>query len=394
MTGMAETVLIVDDTPHNVALLRDLLVPRGYRTYEAENGLQALELLRAEQPDIILLDVMMPGLDGFETCRRLKANAATRDIPVIFLTARAEETDLLAGFEAGAVDYLTKPFNHPELLKRVETHVQLHKLQQSLERQVEEKTEQLLRAQKLEGMGQLAAGIAHEVSSPVQFISTNAELAGHALATLQGTPGAEAQHCISEIDQSLRAIEEGVSRIVEIVSGMRVLAHPSVGEQEHANLNSIVEGATAVCRHEWKYVAELDLALAEDLPKVLCYPGEISQAVVNLIVNAAHAIADAIEQRGDVGGRIRVATGQDGAWVKLSVGDNGSGIPAHVRERMFDLFFTTKALNRGTGQGLSLVQRVITERHGGQVSCDTEVGKGTTFTISMPIDGMAAASDA
>ncbi len=406
-------LLIVDDTPQNLQVLGGILREAGYKLSVAQSGVQALEVAQRVLPDLILLDVMMPEMDGFEVCRQLKADPATAEIPVIFLTAKTEAEDVVLGFELGAVDYVGKPFNPPELLKRVQTHLELALLRRDLERQVEEKTSQLLQAQRLESMGQLAAGIAHEVNSPMQFIGNNADFLSQALEELAAlrrqyhqvyqqaragqpvAPGlleelaaaleaADVDYLVTETTKALGKVQEGVTRVVEIVEGMRELAHPGGREKVVVDLNHLVQSATAVCRNEWKYVADLGLDLDSSLPPVPCFPGEISQCVVNLVVNAAHTIADVV--KGTEGkGKISLSSRVAGTWAELRVADTGAGIPPEVQPRIFEFLFTTKEFGKGTGQGLSLVQRVVRDHHGGEVSFETEMGKGTTFVLRLPL---------
>jgi signal transduction histidine kinase len=406
-------VLIVDDTVQNLQVLGTVLREAGYKLSAAPGGAQALEVVQKTPPDLILLDVMMPELDGFAVCRQLKANPATAEIPVIFLTARTEVEDVVAGFELGAVDYVTKPFNPPELLRRVRTHLELALLRRDLERQVEERTAQLLQAQRLESMGQLAAGIAHEVNSPMQFIGNNAEFLFQALEELaalrrqyhqlyeQARAGAvdaallgrveealaqsDPEYLDAETARAVAKIQEGVKRVVEIVQGMRELAHPGGREQVAADLNHLLQSAAKVCRNEWKYVAELELDLDPQLPALKCFPGELSQCVVNLLVNAAHAIADVVKGTQDKG-RIVLSSRAAGGQAEIRVSDTGTGIPTEVQPRIFEFLFTTKEFGKGTGQGLSLVQRVVRDHHRGEVSFETAMGKGTTFLLRLPLE--------
>ncbi|MCC7262463.1 MAG: hybrid sensor histidine kinase/response regulator [Candidatus Latescibacteria bacterium] len=406
-------LLIVDDTPQNLQVLGGILREQGYKLSVAQSGAQALEVARRVLPELILLDVMMPEMDGFEVCRHLKADPATAEIPVIFLTAKTEAEDVVRGFELGAVDYVTKPFNPPELLKRVQTHLELALLRRDLEKQVEEKTSQLLQAQRLESMGQLAAGIAHEVNSPMQFIGNNTDFLSQALEELAALrrqyhqlyeqariggavapellekmavalEACEVEYLDSETERALGKIQEGVKRVVEIVEGMRELAHPGGREKVAADLNHLVHSAITVCRNEWKYVADLTLDTDPGLAPVQCFPGELSQCIVNLVVNAAHAIAEAAGP-GGAKGQIGVSLRPAGPWAEIRVEDNGTGIPPEVQPRIFDFLFTTKEFGKGTGQGLSLVQRVIRDHHAGEVCFETAMGKGTTFLLRLPL---------
>ena len=413
-------ILIVDDTLQNIQVLGTVLREQGYQLNVAQNGRQALDMAQKVLPDLILLDVMMPEMDGHETCEHLKADPATAEIPVIFLTAKVETDDIVKGFELGAVDYVTKPFNATELLRRVQTHLQLSLLQKDLESQVEAQTSQLLQAQKMESMGQLAAGIAHEVNTPMQYINNNTDFLQqvfeefaevmekyHALYE-QATKGAVEAAAISAVEaaledgdidylreeagKALAKTQDGVHRVVEIVQGMKELAHPGGREKAAADLNHTIETATTVCRNEWKYVADLQLYLEPSLPPIPCFAGEISQCIVNLTVNAAHAIQDATTEP-DSRGVITIRTRLDGDAVEISIGDTGTGIAEDIQEKIFEFLFTTKEVGKGTGQGLALVQRVIRDNHGGSIGLESTLGEGTTFSLRLPLQEPCPASE-
>jgi signal transduction histidine kinase len=177
-----------------------------------------------------------------------------------------------------------------------------------------------------------------------------------------------------------------VGRVTKIVRAMKEFSHPGGKEKTPADLNKAVETTATVARNEWKYVADLKLELDPALPFVPCFLGEINQAVLNLIVNAAHAIADAIKSTPEAKGLITVQTLRDGEHVQISVTDTGTGIPEAARPKIFEPFFTTKDVGRGTGQGLAMVYGSVVKRHGGTVTFETEIGQGTTFTIRLPVE--------
>ena len=269
--------------------------------------------------------------------------------------------------------------------------------------------EQLQLTRKLESIGELAAGIAHEINTRAQYVSDNLsflresfEDLGRLLALLppllETQPGSEArdalkaamdaadiEYLVGEIPAALAQGQDGIGKIREIVQALKEFSHPGGGEMESADINRIVESTVTVARSEWKYTAEIELALAEGLPQIECFPSAIAQVVLNLLVNAAHAIADA-RAEGDPLGRIRIRTAahEDGA-VSFSIADSGPGIPEDIRHKIFDPFFTTKAVGRGTGQGLAISRSVVTEQHGGEILLDTAPGRGTTFTVVLPL---------
>jgi signal transduction histidine kinase len=272
---------------------------------------------------------------------------------------------------------------------------------------------QLVQAQKLEAIGQLAAGIAHEINTPTQYIGDNLRFLRDAFqdvleflskveqAAAEGFCGDSQQRLSeacnrldlsflrSECPQALSQSLDGVERVAHIVYSMKDFAHPDRGEKDTVDVNRVVTAATTVCRNEWKYVAELALELAEDLPSIPAYAGDVGQVVLNLVVNAAHAIRS---RHGDSrAGRIRVCTVATDDRIVVLVEDNGNGIPAAHRSRIFEQFFTTKPVGQGTGQGLALVRRLIVDRHGGNVTFDSREGVGTTFRFELPLNGKGLA---
>jgi len=276
------------------------------------------------------------------------------------------------------------------------------------QRRIEQRLNQ---SQKLEAIGQLAAGIAHEINTPMQFIGDNARFMQDAWRDIaavfsvvgelvadqgcaerpdtierlrQACEKADMTYLESEVPVALEQSLDGVARVTRIVRSMKEFAHPGGDEMSVVDLNKAVESTVTVCRNEWKYVADLDLDLDPNLPLVPCVLGDINQVVLNLITNAAHAIADVVGEGGVEKGRITVATrGHDG-YAEIRVSDTGSGIPEQVRDRLFDPFFTTKEVGRGTGQGLAIAHAVVVETHKGEISFETEVGRGTTFVVRLP----------
>jgi len=272
---------------------------------------------------------------------------------------------------------------------------------------------ELNQAQKLESVGRLAAGIAHEINTPVQYVGDNIEFLQIAYGTLIDVakifqrlvehgrarpipPGllAEADGLAGSAnidylaEQVPRAIEqsiEGIGRISTIVQAMKEFSHPGIAEKMDVDLNQCIRSTATVSRNEWKYVADLELELDDALPQVPCLPGEFNQAILNIIVNAAHAIGDVVGSGAEHKGKITISTRRDGAWAEVRIADTGTGIPEEIRARIFDPFFTTKEVGRGTGQGLAIARSVIVDKHGGTISVESEAGQGSVFTIRLPI---------
>lgn len=274
---------------------------------------------------------------------------------------------------------------------------------------------QLAQAQKLEAVGALAAGIAHEINTPTQFLGDNtrflqeafrdlmplmAELSGFVGAARRGEAdgkaverlgqlleAADLDYLEEEVPRALEAALEGVGRVSRIVRAMKEFSHPGGEGHDEVDLNRIVESTVIVASNAWKNVADLDLELEQDLPGVPCAEGPLKQAILNLIVNAVHAIEDARSASTEPGrkGRLSVSTRNVGREIEIHVGDTGTGIPEEVRSRIFEPFFTTKDVGRGTGQGLAQVRRVVVD-HGGRLEVESEVGVGTTFVVGLPLE--------
>lgn len=271
---------------------------------------------------------------------------------------------------------------------------------------------QLHQAQKLESIGRLAAGIAHEINTPTQYVSDNIHFIGKALGDLdrvigaytgllnwlraQGPLPAEVGAMLApaekvrldylrrEIPVAISDAEEGLARVTKIVRAMKTFSHPGQDTFTPIDLNQAIESTLTVSRNEWKYVAELVTDLAPHLPLIPCLPGEFNQVILNIVVNAAHAIADVVGNS-DKKGTITVSTHLDGSWVEIRIRDTGTGIPAHAQPHVFEPFFTTKEIGKGTGQGLALARSVIVDQHAGTLTFETAPGAGTTFIIRLPL---------
>jgi signal transduction histidine kinase len=271
----------------------------------------------------------------------------------------------------------------------------------------------LLQAQKLQAVGQLAAGIAHEVNTPAQYVTDNVSFLQRAFDKLlrvieaqatvveavragDVTPGAlepvDAARAAAKLDylarQVPRAIEQslaGLGQVSSIVKAMKEFSHPSGTEKQPFDIHDVIESTSIVAKSEWKYVADLELDFDWNLPPVLLLRNEFSQVLLNLIVNAAHAIAASLPAGSSDKGKIVISTKAVGPQVEIRIKDSGTGIPEAVRPRIFEPFFTTKEVGKGTGQGLAIAYSVVVDKHGGSISFETEEGRGTTFIIALPL---------
>jgi len=268
-------------------------------------------------------------------------------------------------------------------------------------------------SQRLESIGQLAAGIAHEINTPTQYVADNTRFlqenfnsllqaleCSRDLLRTSGEPRSwseranamddlaqrlDLEYIQSEIPKAIMQSLEGIERISTIIRAMRDFSHADSGTMESADLNSAIRSTVTVCRNRWKYVADLEMALDSDLPKVPVLLNEFNQVVLNLVVNAADAIADSVRSNSGHKGVLRVVTRTTGRWAVVEVSDNGPGIPDAIRARVFEPFFTTKEVGKGTGQGLSLSHTTIVKKHHGRITFETSAS-GTTFTVCLPLE--------
>lgn len=274
---------------------------------------------------------------------------------------------------------------------------------------------QLQQAQKLESVGQLAAGIAHEINTPMQFLGDNIkflETAFNELLDIQEKQGclleaflkgqvneeiigafdvkltrADVRCFKEEIPNALDEALDGVARVSKIVRAMKEFSHPSSSDMIPVDINKAIETTLAIARNEWKYVAEIKTDLDPTLPLVPCMAGEINQVLLNLIINAAHAIKDVVGGKESEKGLITILTSHMNNYLEVRISDTGTGIPKDIKNKIFEPFFSTKEVGNGSGQGLAIAHHVIVKKHQGELTFETEKDKGTTFIVRLPISG-------
>lgn len=491
------TLLIIDDNPSNLRVVADELEDHGFEIMIARNGEKGLELAEYARPDLILLDVIMPGIDGFETCWHLKAKTATKDIPVIFMTALTDIVGKVKGFEAGAVDYVTKPIQAEELFARVNTHLHIRTLQKQLEmqntllgeqntlltqeilerKQAEKKLlaahnklkktlehlkntqTQLIESEKMAALGKLVANIAHEINSPISAIRSsigtisqrleqiltelplflhslseerqqdffvlldialkkNANLSAREEHELQRTlmntlcehkldstpdiaemlvhiglyeniqpfipllSDPEHPHIVkmvyrlSELHESTCTITIATDRASKIAFALKTYAHPNQPSSKmiEADILEGIEATLMLYQNQWKHDVKV-IRQYEDIPAILCYPGELNQVWTNLIHNALQAM--------DYKGILTITSRTQNGQVIISITDTGKGIPDEIKEKIFDPFFTTKLTGKGSGLGLNIVKKIV-DKHQGRIHVESQPGN-TTFRVVLPI---------
>ncbi|HOW74041.1 MAG TPA: response regulator [Phycisphaerae bacterium] len=409
---MPASILVVDDMVDNVRLLNGLLDARGYEMRSATDGAQALASASAEPPDLILLDIRMPGLDGYEVCRRLKADPATADIPVVFLSAAKEPLDKIEAFAAGGVDYVTKPFEAEEVLARVSTHVALSRLRRELKQAnegLEEKVtartaelaaanerlrreiadrirveqertslqEMLHQAQKMEAVGQLAGGVAHDFSNLLTVILGNIDIV---LDRLPDQP---------VVRDAAAVIQDAAEQAVNVTRSLLAFARRLPCDRKKVCLQEVIKSS---CKMLHRLLPSGIQVLVDTPPQPLWIDADstqIQQIILNLAINARDAMADGgTLQLSALSDEPSPAPGSPGTRVQppracLVVADTGTGIPEEILPRLFEPFFSTKPRGQGTGLGLSIVHGIV-ENHGGAIEVQSEVGRGAVFKVWFP----------
>lgn len=447
-----EKILIVDDSQANIYLISSILeeeAGKNFKTLEALNGESALKILETVTPDLILLDLMMPGMDGFELCKRIKKQEKLLQIPVIFISAANDTSFKLEGLKLGAVDYITKPFNRDELMARIDTHLSLREkelklkeanktlleYQNQLEEKVNQRTlelsnsneklkklnqelneqkielentivklnnlhAQLVKSDKMASLGVLVAGIAHEINNPVNYTYASLEGLKKNLKFVKefvdlfeniSTENCDtAREQIKEfeakikfsqlykmLEKSVDIIEVGVERTTKIVKSLKTFARTDEKELRQFDVNQNISNTLIILQNLHKNRIKI-ITDYQEIPKINCFPGQINQVFMNILSNAMDAI------KGE--GTIKIKTKEvEDCCISISIEDNGEGIPKKILNQIFEPFYTTKEVGKGTGMGLSISHGIV-QAHEGIITVESEVGKGSKFEITLPIN--------
>ena len=381
------TILIIDDNPINLGVIADYLVDSGYGIITALTGEEGLERAGNIQPDLILLDVMMPGIDGFETCRRLKADEATKDIPVIYMTALAGADDKVKGFTTGAVDYVTKPIHQEEVLARINTHLTIHQLQQeledkneTLERQVAKRTRDLeIALSKLQetdrAKSQFITMMSHELRTPLNAINGFSELL---LMGLSGDLPEQSHNDVQLIynnGQHLLELINDILDISQIESGHIQLEREPLRAQEV--IEDVLTSSISLVKDKQ---LEIVTSVSDDLPLVYADRTCLKQVLLNLINNAIKFTHEGIiTLKADV---------EDSSKIRFTVIDTGIGIPMEKLDAIFNSFqqvdMSDARLFSGTGLGLTICKQLV-NLHDGEIGVQSKVGIGSEFWFTLPV---------
>lgn len=366
-----QTILVVDDVSDNIDVLSAVLRPE-YKVKVALSGERALKIAASDpKPDMILLDIMMPEMDGYEVCQLLKSNPSTRSIPVIFITAKSQEEDEKKGLELGAEDYITKPISPAIVLARVHTHLALYDQNRALEHKVEARTrelqnaqKQLIQAEKMESIGRLAAGVAHEVKNPLAIIQMGVDFLSQEIAANE------------TIDEVINDIYDAVRRADTVTKGLLDYSRDQELRLVPGNINEVIKSSLHLVAHEMRQRnIEVKSNLANDLPAINLDANKIQQVLINLFMNSAHAIEcegqlivtsclrtldSHVDLAYDYENRFKL--GEKVLWVEVE--DTGTGISDEAGVKIFDPFYTTKPVGEGTGLGLSVSKSIINLHEG------------------------------
>ena len=397
------SILVVDDSLDNLRVLSATLSASDYDIRCAKNGSVALKAIAATPPDLILLDIQMPDLDGYEVCQQLKANVQTRYIPIIFISALDEALDKVKAFSVGGVDYITKPFQVAEVLARVRNQLDLQAAKV-----------QLAQSEKMASLGQLVAGIAHEINNPINFIHGNIDVLEVYVQDLLRLIEAYQQEC-SEPSDAIKAIAQeidlaylktdlpkitdsmrvGTERVTNIVQLLRNFSRLDEQGYKPVDIHQGLEDTLLILASRLSPDLELSIEIIRnygDLSPVSCYPAALNQVFMNLIANAIDAVEDRLRSHPthpnptqSYQPKITIKTEQTAKTTTIQIEDNGCGMSESTQSCLFSPFFTTKPVGKGTGMGLSISYQIIKEKHQGQLTCQSQYGVGTQFTIELPV---------
>ena len=366
-------ILAVDDDTRNLEIIKEI-VEDQYHLRTATSGEEALELLHQEIPDIILLDIMMTGIDGYEVCRRVKAMNGIVAPKIILVSGKALVEERLRGYEVGADDYLTKPFNDDEFLakikvflKLISTEKELRELTGNLEKQVEIRTKQLIESEKMAFLGMHVAETVHNLKNPLTIIKASAQRLSKDLPD----------------NKLIEKITKGGEKLHTIITSI-LSSRDSEASMVDIDLNNLLRAEVEMLKEKPVYCKDTEIVwkLAE-IPRQRGVEIHFAQIFSNLIGNAIDALHE-VKQR-----QLTIATLLENKMIKIAISDTGPGISAENSNKIFDPFFTTKPISAGddeptgTGLGLPSCLRMI-ESYGGKLEVHTELGKGSTFTITLP----------
>jgi signal transduction histidine kinase len=405
----APLILVADDNADMCRFMTDALRAE-YRVVTAADGIRALRIAKERKPDLLILDIMMPGINGIELVRRLREDSATSRTPVIMVTARVGLDQKIEGMKVGANDYMYKPFSVAELRARIAGLLRQGRMERALGARNEELAAKNLRLEdlvihqeKLSALGELLAGTAHELATPITYMASNARtLEGYvrdletyvkaSRASGQGEENALEQlarkldldGAFEELEDLVRGFMEGGTRASELLKNLRTYSRQDEQRSQETDLRACISSSLHLLTGHTRGRIRVHRDDDPDLPPVRCIEGQVKQVIVNLVSNAIQAI----EGEGDVWISTRYHPGGtdplEVPCVEISLRDSGKGIPLHLQEEIFRPFVTTKEEARGSGLGLPITRDIV-DRHGGRILFESRPGAGTTFVVFLPL---------
>ncbi|MEJ2716083.1 MAG: response regulator [Deltaproteobacteria bacterium] len=411
-------ILIVDDKPENLDVLSEMLRQCGHKVRPATKGKLALKAARKQAPDLILLDIMMSEMDGYEVCRQLKADPDLRNIPVIFISALTQAFDKVTALRCGGVDYISKPFQVEEVVARVETHLQLRRYQTALEEQnkrldrtlheLKATQARMVQSEKMASLGVLTAGIAHEINNPVNFITSGIaglrSLLDDLMEVMERYCSLDTKNTEQVLGEIVRLKEEigfdeirdglyelidniqtGSERTAEIVKSLRTFARLDEDDEKAADIHQNIDSTLMMLRNQYKHLISIKKNWG-DIPPIFCYPGKLNQVFMNILGNAIEAIRSkpTRSSQEEISIRTAVVEREGEPFVEIEIRDTGGGIPDEIRNRIFEPFFSSKEVGKGNGLGLP-ISLAIVESHRGAIEVVNNHPSGAVFRIYLPM---------
>ncbi len=420
----SNSLLIVDDNENNLHVLSNTLDLQGYDVRCAKSGRMALLALNRFPVDLILLDIRMPGMDGYTVCEELKTNPNTAEIPVIFLSALDDPLDKVKAFEVGGVDYVSKPFQMPEILARVKTHLKIASLNKTLLRnnaqlkqEVERRTaaekdlhnalsdlkqtqDQIIARERLASLGSLTSGIAHELRNPLNFVTNYAESSSEILddvlqeittkfETLLPDTVNSIKNLLVDVKENADLIHSHSKRAERVINTMLKQARNGDHEMQSVDLNMILMDAVNFAYHskrakEKGFNVIIETDYDDTMGCIDVMESSLSRAIINIIDNSLYAMDVKKRKHPSFKPKLTIGSQSFENEVEVRVLDNGPGIAPDIKEKIFAEFFTTKPPGQGTGLGLSTAANIIVGQHRGQIAYETQLGNWTEFIITLP----------